>query len=98
MAWRAFGDDYKRQSIKIPKRFLTNMSKISFLGKDYLCPNPVEEYLTFQYGKDWRIPVRTADKQAYLSDQFRIQQTIKDKVIQRIRALPRRVQSAFKRK
>jgi len=33
-----------------------NPQAIEFLGKVFLIPNPVEEYLTHEYGKDWKTP------------------------------------------
>ncbi len=37
-----------------PKKFFEKLGKIDLLGKEYPCPEPVEEYLLLHYGEDWR--------------------------------------------
>lgn len=37
-------------------KFLTAFDKVSYNGRIYDIPHPVEQYLEFQYGKDWKIP------------------------------------------
>ena len=34
---------------------------INFKGMDFICPSPIEEYLEYCYGKDWRIPKQAAN-------------------------------------
>jgi len=38
------------------RRFLESPEKVGYNGKEYNVPSPVEEYLEFTYGKDWRVP------------------------------------------
>ena len=40
-----------------PKRFFENLSTISFYGMGVLTPSPVEDYLHFRYGQNWRTPM-----------------------------------------
>jgi len=45
-----------------PRRFFENMTTINLLGRDYSCPSPIEEYIEYHYGKDWReFKVRAED-------------------------------------
>lgn len=44
--------------IVIPIRYFTNLSKIKFYGIEFKIPSQVEEYLTYRYGQDWKIPRR----------------------------------------
>ncbi len=45
-----------------PRKFFNSMGKIHLLGRDYACPYPVEEYIEYHYGKDWRqFKVRVED-------------------------------------
>lgn len=37
-------------------RFFENPKTINFLGRDFLIPTPVEDFLESIYGKDWRTP------------------------------------------
>jgi len=49
-----FGSKYIK--IVVPKRHFTNLSTITFYGMKFKAPSPVEEYLEYRYGKDWRTP------------------------------------------
>ena len=42
----------------IPKEYFVNLSVIKFYGMDFCVPLKIEEYLTYRYGKNWRIPKR----------------------------------------
>ena len=42
----------------IPHKFLDNLNEIDFLGIKINVPCCVEEYLEYQYGKDWRTPIK----------------------------------------
>lgn len=45
-----------------PRRFFENMTTINLLGKEYSCPSPIEEYIVWHYGEDWReFKVRAED-------------------------------------
>lgn len=37
-----------------PRRFFNPLGKIELFGREYPCPQPVEEYLVHHYGEDWR--------------------------------------------
>lgn len=55
----------KRGKLRYPIRFFKNMQEIEFLGQNYLCLSPPEEYLEYQYG-DWRVSKQEVDKDKYL--------------------------------
>ena len=40
---------------------------ISFKGKEYKCPGPIEEYLVHVYGEDWTVPKNYPVKKETLS-------------------------------
>jgi len=42
----------------IPRHFFTKFSNIEFYGMKFKTPAPVEDYLLYYYGEDWRIPTR----------------------------------------
>ena len=42
----------------IPSHYFTNLSEIEFYEMKFKTPAPVEDYLTYYYGEDWRIPKR----------------------------------------
>ena len=71
LSWRYsfFSRKYHRWHINIPLKFFKKQHKIRFLGRDFHCPGPVEEYLTYQYG-DWRTPKKTSLKKEYLTKSF----------------------------
>ena len=47
---------YSKKLVKIPKKYFDTESKIELLDMKFLKPSPVEEYLEYRYGEDWRIP------------------------------------------
>lgn len=42
----------------IPAYHFINLSTIEFYGMEFKVPSRTEEYLTYRYGKDWRVPKR----------------------------------------
>ena len=40
---------------KVPASHFTKLSTISFYGMEFRIPGEAEEYLTYRYGKDWRV-------------------------------------------
>ena len=63
-------DVYWRKELTIPSKFLNNLSKFDFLGRQFNCPLYINEYLTFVYG-DWKKPLRTSNKKVYLSKNYK---------------------------
>ena len=61
---------YWRRGLSVPSKFLNNLSTIRFFERDFKCPNNPEEYLEFAYG-NWKIPIRTSDKELYMTSNFR---------------------------
>jgi len=64
-----FTQNYIRNNINIPKKFLKNMELIKFKEDYYNCPGPVDEFLTHMYG-DWQTPKKTKNKSEYLNQKF----------------------------
>jgi len=45
-----------------PIKFFKNMGQIELMGNKYPCPTPVEEYIKYHYGDEWRLfKVRAED-------------------------------------
>jgi len=42
--------------VRIPLQYFTSLFTIKFYGMKFKAPSPIEEYLIFRYGKDWRTP------------------------------------------
>ena len=61
---------YWRRELSVPKKYLQNLSSIKFMGREFKCPSNPKDYLSYAYG-DWRIPIRTSDKDRYLSNKFK---------------------------
>ncbi len=69
-SWYKKGDmRYRTRYSQLPAKFFENTAVIDFLGAEYPCMTPAEEYLEFCYG-DWRTPKRTMDKNEYLNPNF----------------------------
>ncbi len=48
--------DVHVQFLKDEKKFFENMKTITYKGRKFNIPHPVEEYLILQYGEDWTTP------------------------------------------
>lgn len=68
-AYRREGERRTRREYHTEQRFFDGASTIDLRGRTYPCMGPLDEYLTDRYG-DWRTPLRTADKSAYLSPSY----------------------------
>ena len=69
-AWRLKGRSRVRSDWNLPAAYFENPEKIRFLGRDYICMTPAEDYLEFCYGEDWRTPKRVDRKEEYLAPTF----------------------------
>tara|TARA_B100000945_G_scaffold211822_1_gene170588 strand:+ start:130 stop:1551 length:1422 start_codon:yes stop_codon:yes gene_type:complete len=56
-----------REMYKYPAKFLTETEKIKIQEYDFPIPKNAEELLYLEYGKDWRIPLNSKNKDEYLS-------------------------------
>ena len=63
-------DIYWRRERSVPSKFLNTFSKVSLFDRQFNCPKNPEEYLSFAYG-NWKIPLRTSEKDLYMSKNFR---------------------------
>ena len=72
LSWKPnlFKTKYYRWHINIPAKFFKDKHTINFLGRSFNCPGPIDEYLEYQYGEDWKVPKVTADKKEYLTKNF----------------------------
>jgi len=63
---------YLKVFLSIPARFFNNLTKIEFYGMEFNTPSPVDDYLEYRYGEDWRTPkkdyVHYKDDQAIIDD------------------------------
>jgi len=50
-----------------PIRFFKKMGTVKYKGRVYPCPSPVEEYLTWHYGKQWK-EFKTGEGAADMTD------------------------------
>lgn len=68
-AYRRNGDWRTRREYRTAQRFFDGATAIELRGRIYPCVGPIDDYLTDRYG-DWRTPLRTADKSAYLAPSY----------------------------
>lgn len=68
-AYRRAGRWRTRRTFRTEQRFFDEATTIVFRGRPYPCMGPVDAYLADRYG-DWRTPLRTADKSAYLNPTY----------------------------
>ena len=60
---------YFRNRVSFPDHFLKKFEIIEFCGKKFNAPNPISEYLTYQFG-DWEVRKRTDNKESYMTPHF----------------------------
>ncbi len=73
-----------RGEINIPSKFMNNMEKITFLGEEFYCPGPVNEYLVYQYG-NWKKEVKSDNKSEYLTNKFYKKKSFMEKILNKIK-------------
>ena len=64
--YRLEGEWRTRSAYRTRARFFDEATTVTLRGRTYACMGPLDDYLTDRYG-DWRTPLRTADKSAYLA-------------------------------
>jgi len=57
--------------LNVPVEFWQTGTFIELRGQQYQCHAPVEDYLRWTYGPDWRTPIRSDKHSEYLSAGFR---------------------------
>lgn len=67
-------DEFSTSGIhfSIPKHFVENLSTITLYNMEFPAPSPVEEYLEYRYGEDWKTPKK--DYVYYEDDQSIIEE------------------------
>jgi lipopolysaccharide cholinephosphotransferase len=65
-AYRRQGAERTRRNYRTEERFFDEATTVTLRGRTYPCMGPLDAYLTHRYG-DWRTPLRTSDKSAYLA-------------------------------
>lgn len=89
-AYRLDGRLRTRRNYRTEERFFAEAATVVLRGRTYPCMGPIDEYLTGRYG-DWRTPLRTSDKRAYLNpDYFRVP-SWRRRLRSRLRGLRRRL-------
>ena len=53
--WPKYGSG---RLIFTPAHFFEKPGTLKFKGKKYLTPSPIDEYLHFMYGADWKTPIK----------------------------------------
>lgn len=54
-------DTYETVGHPCPSKYLENLAPVDFQGDKFLGPAEAEEYLYYQFGKNWRTPLKTKD-------------------------------------
>lgn len=72
MRWRMRQTSWSgTKGLGIPARMFAAGSTVQLRGAEYRAHHTPEEYCAWAYGPDWRTPIRTSDKQTYMSAEFR---------------------------
>lgn len=64
------GSTFHWPGIRIPAQLLTLTKEIDFLGEKFQVPDPVEDYLSFMYGPEWRVPKKAGQYERDVLDQI----------------------------
>lgn len=94
-----YKDVYWRKGKTIPSKFLKKFSKINLFGRQFNCPYNPKAYLKFSYG-NWRKPIRTSNKELYMSKNFRKESlfliNVAEKILNKIYSLWKMTKNFFK--
>ena len=91
-AYRLRGGWRVRRNYRTRQRFFAGATTVELRGRTYPCMGPLDEYLTDRYG-DWRTPLRTADKSAYLAPAYFRVPAWRRRAVTVLRAVRRRLGS-----
>ena len=70
--WLKKGTKRLRKAWKMPASLFDNeFSFVQIRGEKFKAPKNTESFLEYTYGKNWRKPIRTNEKNIYLSRSFR---------------------------
>ncbi len=97
MGWFIEGSLRHRRHYKLPDKFFKNPSKKKLRGELYTCMSLSEEYLKYKYG-EWQKPLRTCNKNKYLSSDFHKKPKIKrifEENIKRVKNIMKKLKSTF---
>jgi hypothetical protein len=60
-----------RKRYKYPRKFYEKFETIEFKNHTFRCPSPVEEFLIYVYGKNWKIPMNSDDENVYSTKEIK---------------------------
>lgn len=78
-----YNDDLRYCSGMIfPKKFVEELTTMKFKGETFYVPRETEEYLIFEYGKNWKTPVvwNNYNKSKWNRFKFMLKERIKDSI------------------
>tara|TARA_S200000501_G_C20712046_1_gene694454 strand:- start:368 stop:982 length:615 start_codon:yes stop_codon:yes gene_type:complete len=64
-----------------PDHFIKEFEMIEFYEKKFKAPSPIDEYLSYQFGDDWKIRKRTDNKTSYMTSKFFKRESLFYKII-----------------
>ena len=64
------GSTFHWPGVRMPTRLFTDTKEIDFIGEKFQVPNPVEDYLRFMYGSDWKTPKKAGYYEKDVLDQI----------------------------
>ena len=70
--------------LKVPLKFFDNLGDINFRGEVYKAPSDIEGYLVHTYGKNWKTPLKTYDKDVYFRDETLIRDSFFRRLINKL--------------
>ena len=53
------GKFFQTKVYRYPRKFYENFETIEFKGAIFRVPSPIEDYIVYVYGKDWKIPIKS---------------------------------------
>ena len=57
---------------KSPVKFIKQFEKVLLRGEYFLCPSPIEECVEWQYGKNWKTPIKVGHRDEVINPEHKI--------------------------
>jgi FkbM family methyltransferase len=77
------GRYFQRKDFRYPAHFFKSYSTLDALDSTFKTPNQTDEYLVYQYGENWKVPLQLSEQSEYLSPSVYIPRWLK--LIQRLK-------------